>query len=192
MIATCPQTESPVGSKAMIAAESTDSLHSLIRRFHFSHESIWAGGEFTVRCGRSPLARLIAMVLRFPIAGRSVPFTLHIDRSGRRHVWHRRFAGRALDAEFRVEGASAVERIGQLELRYTAAVERGALRLRSCGAALRVGGLAVPIPHCLTPRDRTRTWVRNGESRLRACIIVYLPFGGLLIAYRGWVEEVPQ
>ena len=167
-----------------------DALPLAVRRLHFGEESITAEGRFTVRRGRRWLARLAAWVLRLPPDGRDVAFALRVDRSSVREVWRRSFEGVVVEGQFRVTGAGSTERVGLIELTNAVSVERGVLRMRTRRAALRAGVLRLALPPFLAPRIASRTWVRTDETQVRACVVVFVPCCGLVLAYRGYIEEV--
>jgi hypothetical protein len=169
-----------------------DRVHPNVARLHFGDESLSTTGLFDVRRGSGIAVRLLTTMLRLPAPARSVRLTLRIERDGRREVWHRSFAGRALDASFEHRPSSElIEGFGPLRLHYRMhAAKSGALVLNLVSANIRLGAMSVRLPGWSAPRVRARAWVPNDDGCVHAFIAVLAPWGDLLLAYRGHVEEV--
>ena len=169
----------------------SDQVHPAVARLHFGSEQLVANGRFNVRRGSSVAARLACAVTRLPASAHEVGLDLRIEREGKQEVWRRSFAGRSLDASFeRDEDERLVEGFGPLRLSYQQHAKNGALILNLVAAHLRFGPLSIRLPRWASPRVRARAWVRVEDDLLRACIVVLLPWGKLLLAYRGFLVEV--
>jgi len=165
-------------------------LPPVIARFHYGDTSIQGEGSFQVRRGRSITSRLVGLAVGLPRDGRDVPLTLRVERDGGREVWDRSFDGHSVRAPFHIGRHEATESFGVLDLRHEVLVDRGVLRLRLRSARIRIGPIGATLPKCLAPRVKSQTWVCTGESSMHACVVVFLPVGGLLLAYRGSITEV--
>ena len=166
-------------------------VHPAVARLHFGDENLLAHGVFAVRRGSGIAVRIVSVALHLPAPTRPAPLALHIERAGRREVWHRSFGGRALDASFeRDRPGEIIEGFGPLRLRYRSRAERGALVLDLRSAFVRIGAVSVDLPRWASPRVRARAWVDGDDGLLHACIVVLAPWGGLLLAYRGYLDEV--
>jgi len=128
-------------------------------------------------------------VLRLPSAGTSVPIGLEIARHGGQEWWWRRFAGApVLASRQESDDGMLVERYGPVELRFATRVVLGALDLRSTCARVAAGGMRVALPPWLTPQVHAIA-APEGPDGVRVRVRVGLPFGSLLLAYEGTVEE---
>jgi hypothetical protein len=81
-----------------------------------------------------------------------------------------------------------LERVGPLELEFVVAVDGGGIRYDQTSAALRLGGLCVPIPRAAAPWVRARAEAR-GERRFFVRVDVHGPRAFPLFSYWGLVEE---
>ena len=172
------------------AADLCDRIHPDVARLHFGDEPLSASGLFDVRRGSGMGVRVLAALLRLPAPARGVPLTLRIERDGRREVWHRAFGRRSLDASFEHStSGEVVEGFGPLRLHYRTRTESGALVLDLASANVRLGWISMRLPRCAAPRVRARAWVRHDDGRVHAFIAVLAPWGDLLLAYRGYLEE---
>ena len=172
-------------------ADVRELVHSAVARLHFGDEPLCATGRFDIRRGSGVAVRLASTVLRLPPSARRVRLKLHIERDGKREVWHRSFGGRSLDASFdHDESGQMIEGFGPLRLHYRMRAQQGALVLELASVHLRLGPMAVRLPRWASPVVRARAWVRDDDRLVHACIIVVAPWGDLLLAYRGCLDEV--
>lgn len=170
-------------------ADLRDRIHPDVARLHFGDTSLSATGLFDVRRGSGIGVRLVGTMLRLPSPARSTRLTLHIERDGRREVWHRSFGGRSLDASFEHDpSGEIIEGFGPLRLRYRMHARSGALVLNLASAHIRLGRISVRLPQWAAPRVRARAWVRDNDGRVHAYIAVLAPWGDVLLAYRGYLE----
>jgi Domain of unknown function (DUF4166) len=155
--------------------------------FHEATQSVRGSGDFEVRRGRTPMARLLARLLGLPHQGRNVPITVRITRQGDREIWERSFAGRLYVTEQIRQGPIRLERIGPIRLRFR--LEPGPRRLffRHEGSSLLVRGIAVKLPAFLAPRFSARAEER-GEDAFCVTVRISVPIAGPLLTYRGIVR----
>jgi hypothetical protein len=173
------------------AADLSNRLHPDVARLHFGGEPLSAIGLFDLHRGSSVAVRLVGAILRLPPPARRVRLTLHIEREECRDVWHRSFGGHALDASFESSSpGKVIEGFGPLRLQYRMRAKLGALVLDLLSAHIRLGSISVRLPRWAAPRVRARAWVRDSDGLVHACIVVLAPWGDLLLAYRGYLEEV--
>lgn len=152
-----------------------------------------AAGSLRVRRGRSPLARVLAVLLRLPRAGEAVPVALEIARHGSRERWWRRFDAAPLLVSTQRADAHGVlhERYGPLELRFASRASRGGLRLDATGARIGWGLAALPLPRVLVPDVVADVWPSGGAgAHVRVRIAV--PFAGPLLAYEGCIRPIQE
>jgi hypothetical protein len=165
------------------------ALHPAVARLHFGSGSYAAEGTFAVRRGRRLQARAVGAAMGLPPAGRAVRVRLDVERDDDQERWHRSFGGRSLDATVkRVGPDSILECFGPFEFRYDVQVVRGALLLRLASTQLRVGPVCIAIPRAIAPRIRGCV-ARGDGSVLRVSVVVIAPWGDLVVAYRGAIQE---
>ena len=146
-------------------------------------------GQFGVRHGARPAARLLARLAGLPAAGARVPVRLVVTRERGAERWHRTFAGRDfVTYQRRTEDGLMAERAGPFEMLFRLDERGGVRRYRQVGFALRLGRLRVPLPRRASPRVVARERVSEDGSRLCASVRVKAPLVGLLIAYGGCIE----
>lgn len=140
-------------------------------------------GEAKIENGRSPMARLIRVVMGFPAAGTRVPLTVRMERRQGSEVWERRFAGRALRSQLSPgRGGVMRERFGPLSFDIALTVENGQLIYPVVGGRC----LGVPLPRMLLPISRTAEGA-DVEGRALFDVAVSLPWFGQIVRYRGWL-----
>ncbi|MBN9606980.1 MAG: DUF4166 domain-containing protein [Actinomycetales bacterium] len=144
---------------------------------------------------RPLLVVLGALGIAFPVWAHDVPFTVRNRRIGSELAAERvfRLAGGDRVMRDRVRAVRsdrgrvvAVDRLGPdglIEFGFAASEHDGELRLRSVGAAVRVGGRRVRIPRALAPRARLRE--RTVGERQRVEFEVDLPVLGRIYEYAG-------
>jgi hypothetical protein len=162
------------------------SLDAPVRRLHLRASQGTAGaGVFAVERGTSAGARLCGWWMRLPAGGERVPVELAVRATPRGDRWIRSFAGCVLETlqYARGEGVLA-ERWGPIECRFRLEAQDGALAYRQIGAWLRVGPLALRLPHALAP-SVTGVARGAGAERVRVDVAIGVPLFGPLIAYRG-------
>ena len=162
------------------------ALAEPLQRLHLGLETVQATGIFTVRHGTQPLARLLAAILRLPMAGEEVPVRLVVTPHLHGERWQRMFADRSLRSEqYAGPGGCLVERFGLLDVWFRLAIVDRLLCLRQASVALHVGALRVPLPRWLSPQITGREWAMPGQTRVQVAVSVSVPLVGLLLAYEG-------
>jgi hypothetical protein len=158
-------------------------LPQVLRQFH-SHGDI-AEGDLTIKCGRGPLRRLLARLLRLPRDGRNVPVRLEVTAVPERETWRRHFAGRELTTSQWREGAHLVEKAGVLEFVVNVeGDERGIYHRfeynRCCG---------IRLPHTLSLEVNGHAL--GDADRWHLEVVISNPLLGMLTTYRGEVRPLP-
>lgn len=160
---------------------SWDQLDAGVIRLHGRNGSVQCG-TFRVRRGKSPLARLVGALLRFPPEGEVITLSLRILSRGRREIWRRMFDKTPMVTEqYERDGRVLVESLGPLALHFRLEADGGALVFRLVDVRL----FGIPLPRALRPRVSGREW---GTDRTRVAIRVESPVVGLLLAYEGELE----
>lgn len=168
-----------------ILGDDFDRMPAPIREMHdLRHDSVAVGVSEIAR-GQSVVARLIGMVTGLPPAGAEVPVSVTFALRDGTEVWRRDFDGRG----FRTRLGAAAARPGHVVERYgpTAFL----LELRADGAGLdllvrRMTAFGLPVPRALWPRVVASERVVDGQFAFD--VTMNLPFGGLLVRYRGRLQ----
>ena len=157
-----------------------------LQRLHLCLDTVHAAGVCTVRHGTRLLARLLAAVLRLPMAGEDVPVRLVVTPHLHGERWQRMFAERPLMSEqYAGPGGCLVERFGLLDVWFRLVVVDRMLCFCQERVALRFRALCVPLPRWLSPQITGREWTMPGQGRVQVAVSVSVPLVGLLLAYAG-------
>jgi hypothetical protein len=139
---------------------------------------------------RPVLAVLARRRILFPERAHDVPFTVENRPDGDALRGSRafRFAGgtRWMCDRMTVRDGRLVDRLGRrggLEVTLDARLERGGMRLRSHGLALRVGGVRLPLPHLVAVAIDEDVEAASGRQRIDA--VVRMPLLGEVFRYTG-------
>ena len=139
-------------------------------------------GTATITRGHGLLARAIALVFRFPKAGKAVPLTVLKTPADTGEVWDRRFGTGLFRSHLRLTPQGLTERFGPMTF---------LLQLQSTDGALHypvVAGrcLGLPIPRFLLPLSIAREYELAGQFRFDVALHAPLR-GGLIVRYAGFL-----
>nr|WP_298682810.1 SDR family oxidoreductase [uncultured Dongia sp.] len=159
------------------------SLHALITTTEVS-------GRGRVERGHDPIARLIGWLFRFPPAQEDVPVTVRFTIGAAGETWQRDFAGH----RFRSRLASRrlgdriilTETFWPLTFDFDLTGHERALEMKVKG--WRVFGL--PLPRKLAPQ--VSAGERAEGDRFTFDVRIALPWGSLIVHYRGFLEGPHQ
>ncbi|MFU1477998.1 DUF4166 domain-containing protein [Roseovarius sp. C7] len=169
---------------ALLGAGFT-TLPQPVQRFHSgSGPMVWQGRARVTR-GRSLLARLAATLLGFPPEANSCPLRVEIRSHAQGETWVRHFGKTRLTSHQARQGARLTERFGPLTAAMRALPGPDGLHL----APERLSFLGVPLPRALL--DRSPSFERTEGDRFLFDVTVSSPVTGLIVAYEGWLEEMP-
>jgi len=172
---------------ARVLGASWHELAEPLRCLHTARAIVRAHGDVRIECGRHPVARMLARMLRLPEPSTAAGTRLVITAHGAGEHWARTFSGRRLDTlQYACEDGLA-ERFGILEFRFRLHASDGSLLYVQCDAACLFRSVRLPVPASWAPRVEARE-DPAGTRRLRVDVRVVLPVVGQLIAYAGIVE----
>jgi hypothetical protein len=161
------------------------ALPGTLQAMHELSSSLHAEGIASVECGTSWLARLIAVLFRFPSSGENVP--VHVDFTLRDgvEVWRRSFGGRSF-ISVQSEGTGRedkllVERFGPFSFALALVVEQD--RLSLILRRWRIFGLKLPL--FLAPTGTA--FERESDGRFHFHVEIGHRLAGLIVRYRGWL-----
>ena len=162
-----------------------DAWHRLPAQVRAMHDCRQAQGSATVERGSSPLARLIAFVMRFPQAGEGVTVKVVFEKGAGHEVWRRWFGSTSFSSVHSAgRGRShrlLCERFGPLTVAMALVVEDERLYL----IVRRCSFLGMPLPKWLAPRGCSYESVIDGRFQFN--VEITHPLAGLIVAYRGWL-----
>ena len=171
-----------------VLGDAWSDLPEAISATHGFREELKLSGRANVVRGRSLLARAVAAVFRFPLAGEHVRVRVTMSRADDRELWRRDFDGRTFSSTLSA-GRGAwdsliCERFGLFRFGMAPVVDGQRLRL----VMRRWSVAGIPMPMFLLPRGETYESVRDG----RFCfdVDIRFPVLGHIVTYRGWLEPV--
>jgi hypothetical protein len=158
-----------------------DALAPSIRTLHLHPNDGCYRGEVEVQQGRGVMAALCIRALRLPAAGRG-PIEVDIAIDADRERWTRHMGGRTLRSLLWEEDGLLCEQIGGLTLQFALCAQAGAMQWRAVGARW----LGLPLPASAFTRVVAREYDEAGRYHFDASAT--LPWIGLLLRYRGWLD----
>jgi len=166
---------------ARVMGERYDALPGPVRQMHEVLRDAGASGRATVVRGRGPIARLIALLFRFPREGECEVHVSFRETDGV-ETWTRDFGGRSFASRLSQEGKHLVERFGPFRFMFDLPSDANGLAMRMVG--WRYGPL--PLPLKLAPRSPAREWEEDG----RFCfdVPIEMPLVGAIVHYSGWLR----
>lgn len=172
----------------LLGADAWRSLPIPVQRMHGSPVRVVADGEADIDGAQHGLARLLRRILGLPEPGPRRPLRVTIEPDGLRETWTRHFPTRQMRSVLsRREGSTLLyERLGPTTLGFA---------LRADGDAIdwslrRVWIFGLPFPRAWFGSVVSRSGMADG--RYAFTVDTRLPLVGQLIAYRGWLEIVPD
>ena len=170
-----PLFEAALGTRWQALAPEVRAMHDLTGR-HTSR------GRAAIARGRHPLARLIAWAFGFPTAGKDVPVTVTMERTGSAEIWTRDFGGARFTSTLTPATPGHVhERLGPIRFFIELTEVSGGFGMAVRGAYV----VGLPIPRVLLPSSETSETEEDG--RFRFDVRLSVPVAGLLVHYRGWL-----
>ena len=142
-----------------------------------------ARGEAVVTRGRSPLARLVAKIFGFPAAGKHA---LHVSFEENNGIeeWTRDFSGQRFLSHLSEENGRLVERFGPFRFAFDLPIRGNGLSMEMRHWSL----LRISLPLFLAPQSAALEWAEDG--RFQFDVPIALPFIGLVVHYRGWLQPI--
>jgi hypothetical protein len=161
--------------------EEVRALHTIETAKSFS-------GIAEVDRGKGLAARMLGMLYRFPEAGVGMAVNVRLERRGKGEIWRRTFAGRffrSIQSEGRGRNRYLIdERFGPVTVGL-ALVEKDS-RLHYVVRNWRL--LGIPMPRFMAPGGTAYEFARDGRFHFH--VEIAHPWFGLIVRYRGWLDEV--
>jgi saccharopine dehydrogenase-like NADP-dependent oxidoreductase len=161
-----------------------NELPSEVRRLHSIQDIENFSGTAEVIRGKGLIARIAAMIFRFPVEGGNVPLTITKTRSGDGEIWERNFAGRRFRSYLTpAKPGHYRERFGPFNYEQELPVENGTMHL----PVRRGWFLGIPLPRLLLPGSDSREFALDGRFHFDVALLAPIT-GGLIVRYRGTVS----
>ncbi len=160
-----------------------DTLPLPVRALHTVVGDGVATGTATVRRGKSPLARLVAAVMRFPPEGEHDLHVSFEERHGIEH-WTRDFGGHAFSSRLSQSGPHLTERFGPMRFYFDLPADASGLTM----VMRRWTVFSIPLPLALAPKSTAREWAEGEDFCFD--VPIDLPLIGRVVHYRGKLRIV--
>ncbi len=151
--------------------EQFDKLPEALRGFHDLPEGGRGRGRFQIERGAGSIARMLGLLLRFPVAGTNVRLTLNVSVEGDRERWVRDFGGRRLKSIQWVQDGLLIEKAGLIRFAFRLSADEAGMRF----AFQRAWLLSVPLPGFLSPQIEAS--VLAEDCGWRVDVQMSLPWG---------------
>jgi hypothetical protein len=165
-----------------VMGETFAQLSEPVRAMHEVFGDGGAKGEAVVSRGNSAVARLVAKMFGFPPAGRHSLYVSFEEENGVER-WTRDFSGQSFSSRLSEEKGHLVERFSAFRFSFD-------LPLRGNGLSMEIRRwslLGVPMPLFLAPRSTAYEWAEG--DRFHFDVSIALPLIGLVVHYRGWLDQ---
>ena len=177
----------PLLERAM--AESFSALPQAWQRLADIHDVDRFTGEGSVERGTGFLPRLVASLFGFPPATSSIAVGVTKEKTGRGEKWTRRFGEKSFVSHLSRkpgDGQGVLrERFGPFSFILKLAARNGRVEW----PVERWRFLGIPMPRALMPKSETSEEIGK-DGRFRFDVSISVPFAGLVVRYRGWLEPV--
>ena len=166
---------------AEVLGPAFETLPAPLRVLHRAQGKHRYHGDVEVDRGAGVFSRFVAAATRLPPAGRG-PLCVEIDAGPHTERWTRFIGGRAMPSRLWRDGEVLCERLGLATFGFRLDAVDGAIVWR----VVRVSAFGLPLP----ARWFTGVGARESaeDGRYRFDVWASLPFIGLLVHYRGWLD----
>ena len=172
----------------LLGPDVWQALPAPVQRMHGSPVRIVAEGEADIDGAPHLVARLLRRLLGLPEPGPRQPLRVVITPDGMRETWARQFVSRRMQSVLSHREGSPLlyEQLGPTTLGFV---------LRRDGDAIdwslrKVWAFGIPLPRACVGNVLSRSGCVDG--RYTFTVDTRLPLIGRLVAYRGWLEIVPD
>lgn len=160
-----------------------DTLPSALRDMHSIIGIGGATGRGSVMRGRNPIARLIAIFMRFPRAGdHALHVLFEVDDAG--ETWTRDFGGQRFRSRLSSAGARLTEAFGPMRFHFDLPADADGLAM----VLRRWTAFGVPMPLWLAPRITARE--AQADGRFTFDVAIGFPMIGPVVGYTGWLDRI--
>ncbi len=158
-------------------------LAAVTHRLHSPDPVVLFEGRVTITRGRNPFAGFIAAILGLPKAGDDMPALVRVSRVDGGELWERWYDGRHFATRQGRSAGQLTEEFGPFSLFFELQCDDDRLVFEQVGAKL----WSLVLPPALWPRIRAREGAQGPTHIFN--VALSLPLIGLVVAYRGRLEE---
>ena len=158
------------------------TLPARVRKIHEALQTKTYRGQTDIERGSGFLAGVLAAATFLPPSGANIDTEVEIAVSPDGERWTRNFGGRRMRSQLWSADGLLCERLGLATFGFGLSVENGVLFWR----LHRVSSLGIPLPVKWFDGVVAREFEEDG--RYRFDVRAALPFVGLLVHYRGWLD----
>jgi Domain of unknown function (DUF4166) len=160
------------------------SLPERVRRLHLSTVTHTYRGRASIARGRNWLGRLCGLAAGLPAASEDLPLQVEIAILSTGEQWARQFGAQQMRSRMQARDGLLSERLGLTRFDFALSVEHDGLHWR----VRRVRALGVPLPAGWFAGVHAIEFER--DARYGFEVEAKLPLIGLLVHYRGWLDNV--
>jgi hypothetical protein len=179
----------PLSLYAQVLGRDFDRLPPPVQHLHNFLASDRASGRGSVTRGTSLIARLAAKMGGFPAATADTQVQVRFKVTPKGEIWTRDFGGETFHSHlssYKSGGRTVLtERFGSLSFDFDLKSDDNGLEMRLSGWRC----LGFPLPKVLLPRVAASERAEN--DRFLFDVRIALPWGPLIIHYRGWLAPDP-
>ncbi|WP_157954001.1 DUF4166 domain-containing protein [Microbulbifer sp. A4B17] len=163
----------------ILSAHMGSSFNELSPLLQFAHTGVkrYEGSVVVKRGG--VIANTICSIFRFPKASSSSQLVVDCGHFSDRMDWVRDFDGFKMSSSFYSEKNYLVERLGPLEMQFTAHNVNGALEYQFSKTKL----LGIALPKFLWPK--VKAYETESEGRYQFSVSVHMFLVGFILSYAG-------
>jgi len=166
-----------------VMGKAFDALPRQVQEMHNVFGDAGAAGMATVERGRSPLARLVAAVMRFPPEGKHALHVAFEENDGAER-WTRDFGGHRFSSELSKRGRYLTERFGPMRFYFDLPSDVSGLTM----VMRKWSVFSIPMPLFLAPKSEAREWAVGDDFCFD--VPIALPLIGKVVHYRGRLRRV--
>jgi hypothetical protein len=172
---------------AGILGAAWDSLDPAVHTAHLNgRDQMEAHATFSVRHGRSWIARLLAWIGRLPAESEAAPVKLSVRQVAGGELWDRAFPNtRIRSIQLDSGDGLLTEKFGLMEVRFRLSVANGALSYAQAASYLTLGPLRIRIPQALSMRISAVEKAAADGIHPHTSVTIAAPLVGLLAEYEG-------
>jgi hypothetical protein len=168
---------------AQLLGPSFGELADTIQRVHDARPIKTLRGRCAIQRGNSVLARALARIAALPPAGNDVAVEVRIETGADGEIWTRNFGGHIMRSRLSTRAGLLRERLGPVTLSFALTAVEQRLQWRAVGADF----LGVPLPKMCWSGAHASEFMQS--NRYTFDVQASLPAVGLLVHYRGWLQE---
>lgn len=156
-------------------------LASEVQQFHRLSGKHKLRGQVEVHAPKSPLAKLLALLLGTPLAPSEGAITFELDAQPLAETWTRHFPAKTMRSRLQLIDGQLVEKLGAARMIFELSERDGQLNMH----LRRLYFLGIPCLSSLMPRVIAEETGRDG--RLHFHVRAEVPGIGLVASYQGYL-----